>query len=161
MPHKNKNKQIEFFEKTLEELGIFNPFLVTDYKQKGRIVISSLDTVEKYDRDTWCINEILFDMKNEPYVKLAGEFWYCGLLQDGKILYPLSEFKTFMDTVKPSVREIKNDVMYFNNPLSKTVIKKILNYEIHVQHIGTEFGDPEDDEIYLKINNPNNENKIR
>ena len=154
MPQKNKNKQIESFEKTLNELGIFNPFQVTEYKQKGRIVIASLDSVEKYDRDSWMINEIVYDMKNEPYVKLVGEFWYCGLLRDGKILYPLSEFKEFLETVKPTVRMIKDDIMYFKHPLSKKATNKIWDLEIEVQHIGTEFGDPEDDEIYLKINSP-------
>ena len=148
---KNKQNQREFSEKTFEELGIINPFQATEYKEKGRIFIFSLDAVEKYDRDSWCINEIVYDMKVEPYVKLIGEFWYCGLLQDGKILYPLSEFKEFMETVKPSVRMIKDDIMYFNYPLSKRATNRLRNLEIEVQHIGTEFGDPEDDEIYLKI----------
>ena len=151
MPKRNKQNQSEFSEKTFEELGIINPFQATEYKEKGRIFIFSLDAVEKYDRDSWCINEIVYDMKVEPYVKLIGEFWYCGLLQDGKILYPLSEFKEFMETVKPSVRMIKDDIMYFNYPLSKRATNRLRNLEIEVQHIGTEFGDPEDDEIYLKI----------
>ncbi len=148
---KNKQIQREFSEKTFEELGIINPFQATEYKDKGRIFIFSLDAVEKYDRDSWCINEIVYDMKVEPYVKLVGEFWYCGLLQDGKILYPLSEFEEFMEKVKPSVRMIKDDIMYFNYPLSKRATNRLRNLEIEVQHIGTEFGDPEDDEIYLKI----------
>jgi len=130
--------------------SVFNPFQITEYKEKGRIVIFSLDAVEKYDKETWCINEELFKMKAEPYVKIVGEFLYCGLLQDGKILYPLSEFNEFMETVKPSVNMIENDIMYFKHPLSKRAIKKMAELEIIVQHIGTEFDDPEDDEIYLK-----------
>ena len=151
MSKKSKQNQSALSEKSFEALGIINPFQVTKYKEKGRIFIFSLDAVEKYDRDSWSINEIIYDMKVEPYVKLVGEFLYCGLLQDGKILYPLSEFKEFMDTVKPSVRMIKDDVMYFRHPLSKRATNKMRNIEIEVQHIGTEFGDPEDDEIYLKI----------
>lgn len=151
MPKRNKQNQSEFSEKTFEELGIINPFQVTEYKEKGPIFIFSLDAVEKYDRDSWSINEIVYNMKIEPYVKLVGEFLYCGLLQDGKILFSLSEFKEFMDTVKPSVKMIKDDIMYFNYPQSKRATNKLWNLEIEVQHIGTEFGDPEDDEIYLKI----------
>lgn len=149
MPKKQKIKQNEF-EKLCEELSIVNPFQITEYKPSGRIFIGSIDAVEKYDPNTWCLNEEIFEMKKEPYVKLVGEFWYCGLLQDGKILFSFSEFQEFMKTVDLSVKEIENDIIYFN-PLSKTAIDKIFDFEIEVRHIGTEFGDPEDDEIYLKI----------
>ena len=52
MPKRNKQNQREFSEKTFEELGIINPFQVTEYKEKGRIFIFSLDAVDKYDRDS-------------------------------------------------------------------------------------------------------------
>lgn len=151
MPEESNKKEIDIAKNAIEEIMVNNPFKITEYSSQSRIFIFSLDAIEKYEPDTWSINREFFEMKNEPYVKLVGEFCYCGQLQDGKILYPLSEFKEFMETVKPSVRAIENNVLYFKNPLSKRTFNKIADLEILVQHIGTEFGNQEDDEIYLKI----------
>lgn len=148
---KNKDEANVYSQNPFEESPVFNPFEATDYSQKGRIVIASLEAVEKYEPDSWSINEELFGMKDEPYVKLVGEYWYCGLLVDGKILYPLSEFKALMEKVNPKVLKIENDVMYFKQPFSKRAGKVLSDLEIIVQHIGTEFGDLKDDEIFIKV----------
>ena len=116
------------------------------YTQSGRIYVYSLDALHlNIDKE---INSYL-EKKRGSLHALEGEFFYCDLLVDGKLILNERQLDELLRLQMLPIHKLVNGIMYIRsfNEVNRSIYNALAKKVIH---IGTEnIADDEDDECEL------------
>ena len=119
------------------------------YTQSGRIYIYSLDALHlNVDKES---NRYL-EKKRGTFHALEGEFFYCDLLVDGKLILNEKQLDELLRLQMLPIHKVVNSIMYIRsfNEVNRSIYNALAK---KVQHIGTENMDDDDDECELFLMN--------